>query len=98
MNPQDGVKYDNKATNGCHFDEGAEYAVDMPSMKSCLENAKIVTEKSEMVESNLHPTTDKSSKVKEMFTMFGDMVERFQENELGTLTANAEGTQQLYTN
>ena len=45
---------------------------------------------SEMVEAICIPQLDKSSKVKEMFTMFGDMVERFQENELGTPMANAE--------
>ena len=78
---------------------GAEYALDMPSMKSCLENAKIVTEQSEMVEAICIPQADKSSKVKEMFTMFGDMVERFQENELGTPYGKCGGsTQQLYTN
>ena len=42
---------------------GAEYAVDMPSMKSCLENAKIVTEQSEMVEAICIPQADKSSNI-----------------------------------
>ena len=54
------------------------------------ENAKIVTEQVRIVEAICIPQADKSSKVKEMFTMFGDMVERFQENELGTPYANAE--------
>ena len=86
---------------------GTEYAVDMPNMDSCMENAKVVMEQSEMVEAICIPQADKSSKVKEMFTIFGDMVERLQlcgrnerlqENELGTPYSKCGGsTPQLYT-
>ena len=77
------MRYDCKSTDGCHFDKWPEYAVDMFSMKSCLENAKIVTEQSEMVEQSA--SHRQIFKGKEMFTLFGDMVERLQENELGQI-------------
>jgi hypothetical protein len=81
------------------FMSGAEYAVDMPSMNSCLENAKVVMEQSEMVEAICIPRADTSAKMKDMFTMFGDMVERLQENELGTSYSKCgDGARQLYTN
>ena len=59
---------------------GAEYSVNMPSMESCLKNAKLVTDQSEMVDVICIPRADKSAKMKDMFTMFGDLVERMQEN------------------
>ena len=74
---------------------GAEYSVDMPSMKSCLENAKVVMEQSEMVEVVCIPRADKSAKMKDMFSMFGDMVERLQYNGLGTPSGKCGGSVEI---
>lgn len=63
---------------------GAEYAVNMPDMNTCMENANLVEGQGRGAEAICIPQADKSAKVKDMFTMFGDMVERLQENELGT--------------
>ena len=63
---------------------GAEYAVNMPDMNTCMENANLVEGQNRGAETICIPQADKSAKVKDMFTMFGDMVERLQENELGT--------------
>ena len=52
-----------------------------------------------MVEAICIPRADTSAKMKDMFTMFGDMVERLQENELGTSYSKCgDGARQLYTN
>ena len=78
---------------------GAEYSVNMPSMESCLKNAKLVTDQSEMIDVICIPRADKSAKMKDMFSMFGDLVERMQENELGTPYSKCGGSaRQLYTN
>ena len=78
---------------------GAEYSVNMPSMESCLKNAKLVTDQSEMIDVICIPRADKSAKMKDMFSMFGDLVERMQENELGTSYSKCrDGTEQLYQN
>lgn len=63
---------------------GAEYAVNMPDMDTCLKNAFLVEEQERGAETICIPRADTSAKVKDMFTMFGDMVERMQEGELGT--------------
>lgn len=63
---------------------GAEYAVNMPDMNTCMENANLVEGQGRGAEAICIPQADKSAKVKDMFTMFGDMVERMQEGELGT--------------
>ena len=63
---------------------GAEYAVNMPDMNTCMENANLVEGQGRGAEAICIPRADKSAKVKDMFTMFGDLVERLQENELGT--------------
>jgi hypothetical protein len=63
---------------------GAEYAVNMPDMDTCMKNANLVEGQGRGAEAICIPQADKSAKVKDMFTMFGDVVERLQENELGT--------------
>lgn len=63
---------------------GAEYAVNMPDMNTCIKNANLVEGQNRDAETICIPQADKSAKVKDMFTMFGDMVERLQKNELGT--------------
>ena len=45
VNPQDGVKYDNKSIMVVTLMSGAEYAVDMPSMKSCLKTQRLLQSK-----------------------------------------------------
>ena len=80
------MRYDCKSTDGCH----AEYAVDMPSMKSCLENAKIVTEQSEMVEAICIPQADKSSKVKKCSPCLVTWLKGFKRMNWERLRENAE--------
>ena len=63
---------------------GAEYAVNMPDMDTCMKNANLVEGQGRGAGVICIPQADKSAKVKDMFTMFGDLVERLQENELGT--------------
>jgi len=64
---------------------GAEYEVNMPDMDTCMKNANLVEgQRSAAARAICIPRADKSAKVKDMFIMFGDMVERLQENELGT--------------
>ena len=63
---------------------GAEYAVNMPDMDTCMKNANLVEGQERGAEAICIPRADTSAKVKDMFTMFGDMVERMQEGELGT--------------
>jgi len=63
---------------------GAEYAVNMPDMDTCMENAVFVEAQNRGADAICIPRADTSAKVKDMFTMFGDMVERMQEGELGT--------------
>ena len=71
---------------------GAEYAVNMPDMNTCMENANLVEGQGRGAEAICIPQADKSAKVKDMFTMFGDMVERLQENELGTSSRKCGGS------
>ena len=56
----------------------------MPDMNTCIKNANLVEGQNRDAETICIPQADKSAKVKDMFTMFGDMVERLQKNELGT--------------
>ena len=60
---------------------GSEYNINMPDMKTCMEQARIVMSQDTAAETLCIPRADKSAKVKEIFSLFGNMVERLQENE-----------------
>lgn len=63
---------------------GTEYAIDMPDMNTCLSQAKIVEEQGKDVDVLCIPKADNSAKMREVFSMFGEMMNRMQESELGT--------------
>ena len=60
---------------------GSEYNINMPDMKTCMEQARVVISQDTATETLCIPRADKSAKVKEIFSLFGNMVERLQENE-----------------
>jgi len=57
---------------------GSEYNVNMPDMKTCMEQAKIVSSQDEDIRTLCIPRADKSARVREFFDLFGNMVEEFQ--------------------
>ena len=66
---------------------GSEYNVNMPDMKTCMEQARIVSSQGVEVEALCIPRADESAKVKEVFNLFGSMVKKMQEeskDELGS--------------
>ena len=60
---------------------GSEYNINMPDMKTCMEQARVVISQDTATETLCIPRAHKSAKVKEIFSLFGNMVERLQENE-----------------
>ena len=60
---------------------GSEYNINMPDMKTCMEQARVVISQDTATETLTIPRAEKSAKVKEIFSLFGNMVERLQENE-----------------
>ena len=63
---------------------GSEYNVNMPDMKTCMEQARIVTSQGVEVEALCIPKADDTAKVKEIFSLFGKMIQEMQTNELGS--------------
>ena len=57
---------------------GSEYNINMPDMKTCMEQARIVMSQDTAAETLCIPRADKSAKVKEIFSLFGSMVERLE--------------------
>ena len=57
---------------------GSEYNINMPDMKTCMEQARIVMSQDTAAETLCIPRADKSAKVKEIFSLFGNMVERLE--------------------
>ena len=57
---------------------GSEYNINMPDMKTCMEQARIVMSQDPATETLCIPRADKSAKVKEFFSLFGNMVERLE--------------------
>ncbi len=57
---------------------GSEYNINMPDMKTCMEQARIVMSQDTAAETLCIPRADKSAKVKEFFSLFGNMVERLE--------------------
>ena len=78
---------------------GSEYNVNMPDMKTCMEQARIVSSQGVEVEALCIPKADDNAKVKEIFSLFGNMIQEMQTNELGSSYSKCKnGTGQLYTN
>ena len=57
---------------------GSEYNVNMPDMKTCMEQARIVTSQDEGIQTICIPRADESARVRQFFSLFGDMVKEFQ--------------------
>ena len=57
---------------------GAEYNVNMPNMKTCMEQARAVSSQGVRVETLCIPRVDNSAKVKEVFNLFGSMIQKMQ--------------------
>mgnify|MGYP007131872481 FL=1 len=57
---------------------GAEYNVNMPNMKTCMEQARVVSSQGVRVETLCIPRVDNSAKVKEVFNLFGSMIQKMQ--------------------
>ena len=78
---------------------GSEYNVNMPDMQTCMEQARIVSSQGVEVEALCIPKADDTAKVKEIFSLFGNMIQEMQTNELGSSYSKCKnGTGQLYTN
>ena len=76
---------------------GSEYNVNMPDMKTCMEQARIVSSQGVEVEALCIPKADDTAKVKEIFSLFGNMIQEMQTNELGSSYSKCKnGTGQLY--
>ena len=63
---------------------GSEYNVNMPDMETCMEQARIVSSQGIEVETLCIPRADKSAKVKEFFSLFGNMIQEFQTDDFGS--------------
>ena len=75
---------------------GSEYNVNMPDMETCMEQAKIVSSQGVEVEALCIPKADDTAKVKEIFSLFGNMIQEMQTNELGSSYSKCKnGTGQL---
>ena len=57
---------------------GTEYNVNMPNMKTCMEQARVVSSQGVRVETLCIPRVDNSAKVKEVFNLFGSMIQKMQ--------------------
>ena len=76
---------------------GSEYNVNMPDMKTCMEQARIVTSQGmSATETLCIPRADESARVREIFSLFGNMIQEMQTNELGSSYSKCKnGTGQL---
>ena len=67
---------------------GTEYNVNMPDMKTCMEQAKIVSSQGMAAAETLCiPRADESARVREGFSLFGNLIQQMQEetvNEFGS--------------
>ena len=58
---------------------GSEYNVNMPDMKTCMEQARIVSSQGVEVEALCIPRADESARVRQFFSLFGSMIQEMQE-------------------
>lgn len=82
---------------------GSEYNVNMPDMETCMEQARVVSSQGiAAAETLCIPRADESARVREVFTLFGNLIQQMQEeskDELGSSYSKCKnGTRQLYTN
>ena len=63
---------------------GSEYNVNMPDMETCMEQARIVSSQKTEVETLCIPRADESARVREIFSLFGNMIQEFQTDEFGS--------------
>ena len=62
---------------------GSEYNVNMPNMETCMEQARVVSSQG-AAETLCIPRSDESARVREVFSLFGNMIQEMQTNELGS--------------
>jgi hypothetical protein len=77
---------------------GTEYNVNMPDMKTCMEQSRVVSSQGMAAAETLCiPRADESARVREIFSLFGKMIQEMQTNELGSSYSKCKnGTGQLY--
>ena len=64
---------------------GSEYNVNMPDMETCMEQARVVSSQGiAAAETLCIPRSDESARVREVFSLFGNMIQEMQTNELGS--------------
>ena len=74
---------------------GSEYNVNMPNMETCMEQARVVSSQG-AAETLCIPRADESARVREIFSLFGNMIQEMQTNELGSSYSKCKnGTGQL---
>ena len=61
---------------------GTEYNVNMPDMETCMEQARIVSSQKTEVETLCIPRADESARVREVFSLFGSMIQQMQEESI----------------
>jgi hypothetical protein len=76
---------------------GTEYNVNMPDMKTCMEQSRVVSSQGMAAAETLCiPRADESARVREIFSLFGKMIQEMQTNELGSSYSKCKnGTGQL---
>jgi hypothetical protein len=76
---------------------GTEYNVNMPDMKTCMEQSRVVSSQGMAAAETLCiPRADESARVREIFSLFGKMIQEMQTNELGSSYSKFKnGTGQL---
>ena len=75
---------------------GSEYNVNMPDMETCMEQARVVSSQG-AAETLCIPRADESARVRQFFSLFGNMIQEMQTNELGSSYSKCKnGTGQLY--
>ena len=57
---------------------GSEYNINMPDMKTCMEQARVVISQDTATKTLCIPRADKSAKVKEIFSLFGNNEFKFE--------------------
>lgn len=75
---------------------GSEYNVNMPNMETCMEQARVVSSQGMAAKTLCIPRADESARVREIFSLFGNLIQEMQTNELGSSYSKCKnGTGQL---
>ena len=67
---------------------GSEYNVNMPDMETCMEQARIVSSQGIEVQTLCIPRADESARVREFFSLFGNMIQEFQTDDFGSFESS----------